>query len=423
MWIPTGAGTVGSESTPLPTALRVAWSLLYVVPLVWRRARPDIAAAGVAAGCLVQLIVQNSPNGADICVPVVIYAVSAYGSQRRAKWWLRLALAGALAAGLRWPTGDMLSHNPDRETLIINIAAITLICAVTVLMAWYAGQFARERRVNLEQLRQRATDLERERDQRVELATQQERARIAREMHDVVAHSLSVIVVQADGGAYLAHHNDAGDAPDRLQASGAALDTIAETARRALGETRRLVGVLRDDSGSPAALAPSRGLDDLPSLITETRQVLPVSFTITGDPGCHPRPAEGAELACYRVVQESLTNVLKHGGPGATAQVRLTHLPGQIEILVLDDGLGAGASPDDGRGHGLVGMRERVAAWGGTLEARSRLDGGFQVHAVIPVEDPVGTSPAGPPPETSDCPSTPAASDPAQAPDHPGETP
>ncbi|VEI04543.1 Sensor histidine kinase desK [Acidipropionibacterium jensenii] len=365
---------------------RALWGLCYVVPLIWRRARPDVAAAGVAVACLVQLVVATGPNAGNVTVPIVIYAVIAYGNARHARWWLWLALAGSLAAGLRWSLNDDVFRSYGRQELILNITALTIGCAVTVLMAWYAGRFARERRLNLEQLRRRAEDLERERDQRVKLATQEERTRIAREMHDIVAHSLSVIVVQADGGSYLAHHDDAGDAESRLRSSATALDTIAETARTALTETRRLVGVLRDDSGRPADLTPSQGLADLPALIEETRGALPVTLQVTGDPDGHPALSAGADLACYRVVQESLTNVLKHAGPGASALVQIIHRPDRVEVRVTDDGRGSLAATDDGAGHGLVGMRERVSAWGGTLEARDRLDGGYQVDAVIPVE-------------------------------------
>lgn len=382
LWIPASAGTM----TTHPSLPRLAWSLLYVAPLIWRRTRPDVAAAGVALACLIQLFVQDGPNGGDFCVPLVIHAVIAHGSPRRARWWLWAALAGSVAAGTRWAIGDLFAYSRTTRETVINGIVLAVVCAVTVLMAWYAGRFARERRLHIDQLRQRADDLERERDQRVRLATQEERTRIAREMHDIVAHSLSVIVVQADGGAYLAHHEDAGDAVARLDASGKALDTIAETARRALTETRRLVGVLRDDSGTTPELAPSRGLGELPGLIAETRRALPVTLTVEGDPQAHPPLPEGADLAAYRVVQESLTNVIKHAGPAATASVTVTHRPDSVEILVLDDGRGSVGTADDGAGHGLVGMRERVAAWGGTLEARDRLDGGFQVRAVIPTE-------------------------------------
>ena len=144
--------------------------------------------------------------------------------------------------------------------------------------------------------------------------------------------------------------------------------------------------MLRDDSDTTPELAPSRGLAELPGLIAETRRALPVTLSVEGDPASHPPLPEGADLAAYRVVQESLTNVIKHAGPAARATVTLTHGPDSVEIVVRDNGRGTGGATDDGAGHGLVGMRERVAAWGGTLEARDRLDGGFQVHAVIPTE-------------------------------------
>ena len=205
-------------------------------------------------------------------------------------------------------------------------------------------------------------------------------------MHDIVAHSLSVIVVQADGGSYLAHHEEVGDAETRLAASAQALDTIATTARHALDETRRLVGVLRDDDSDPE-LAPTQGLDDIPRLVEEMKGALSIDLRVEGDPECHEPLSQGAQLACYRVAQEALTNVLKHGGPAATAQVIVSHHPDDVTLEILDDGRGAGVTGierADGAGHGLVGMRERMSAWGGTLEVGSRPDHGFRVHGVIP---------------------------------------
>ena len=216
--------------------------------------------------------------------------------------------------------------------------------------------------------------------------TQEERAKIARDIHDIVAHSLSVIVVQADGGAYLAHHEEAGDIETRLSASGQALYTIATTARHALDETRRLVGVLRDNDAVPQ-LSPTQGLDDIPNLIREMKGALAITLTIKGRSECHEPLSQGAELACYRVVQEALTNVLKHGGPTATARVTISHHPDDVTLDILDDGRGTsvtGIERADGAGHGLVGMRERMSAWGGTLEVGSRPGHGFRVRAVIP---------------------------------------
>lgn len=367
---------------PLP--LIATWALLFVVPLVWRRTRPDVATAGVALACLLNLFLAPTLSPGVLAVPLVVHAQASHGQPRRARWWFLLALIGAGLAGLvfGWVSRDspFLTRSPTER--LVNATAIAIFSALVASVAWFLGRFQRQRRLTVETLRQRAADLERERDQNVRIATQAERTRIAREMHDIVAHSLSLIVVQADGGAYLANHEEAGDAASRLAASGAALDTIADTARRALAETRHLVGVLRSDTDRAPDLTPTQGLDDVPELVREVGTTMPVSLSLVGDPTCHPPLPQGAQLACYRVVQEALTNVLKHAGPAARATVTLTHSPSAVSILVADDG--RGSMPSDGAGRGLVGMRERVTAWGGTVEARDRIDGGFQVHAVIP---------------------------------------
>nr|WP_255523753.1 sensor histidine kinase [Terrabacter sp. MAHUQ-38] len=211
------------------------------------------------------------------------------------------------------------------------------------------------------------------------LAAQQERAAIAREMHDVVAHALSVIVVQADGAAYAAERSPEG----ALARSVGALETIGSTARDALTETRRLVGVLRDPE-SGAELAPTGGVDQLGDLVAGVRAAgVPVSLTVRGAERGRPM---GLDLAAYRVVQESLTNVIKHAGPGARAVVDVEQGAGLLRIRVTDDGVGA-RSRDDGHGHGLHGMRERVAVHGGTLTAGPGAGGGFEVLATMPTEE------------------------------------
>ncbi len=363
------------------------WTLVMVVPLLWRRTRPDVAAAGAAVGCLIELIVAPTIEPSVIVVPVVIYAVVAYGKPTRARWWLALALVGACLAGWRYGWRQSAPPATSLRVGVVQFSIVAVTCALTVLVAWFSGSFARARRLNLETLRRRAEDLERERDQRIRLATQEERTRIAREMHDIVAHSLSVIVVQADGGSYLAHHEETGDATSRLAAAASSLDTVAETARRALAETRRLVGVLRDDGDQPLDLAPAAGLDQIPDLVGRTCGALDVDLVVEGEPRSHPDLPQGAQLAVYRVVQESLTNVIKHAGAHASAHVRLRHLPEAVEVEVVDDGRGSHDADTAGDGHGLVGMRERVGAWGGSLEAGDLPAGGFRVHAVVPAQD------------------------------------
>ena len=377
----------------------ILWGLLQVLVLVWRRTRPTIMVAGTAVCSVLTVIFCDSFQPSAILVPIAIFASVTYGRTRRgARAWLAVAMAGAALAGWRWgwyitrPYGTVKDAAKAWGTFSIS-------CALVVLLAWFAGSFARARRLNLLALRQRAEDLERERDQRIKLATQEERARIAREMHDIVAHSLSVIVVQADGGAYLAHHEEVGDLQARLDSAASALDTIAETAREALTQTRRLVGVLRDDSGEPLVLSPAETLDSIPELIERTQSVLDVALSIEGAPDSHPPLERGAEFAIYRVVQESLTNIIKHAGPQAHALVTIIHRPSGVRVEIVDDGSGApeGASSSggvDGGGHGLVGMRERIGAWGGTVEAGNRAAGGFRVFASVPVTAAEGEDPS-----------------------------
>ncbi|MDN5985440.1 MAG: hypothetical protein L0H88_06950, partial [Propionibacterium sp.] len=177
-----------------------------------------------------------------------------------------------------------------------------------------------------------------------------------------------------------------------------ALDTIGQTARTALRDTRALVGALRD--GESVEMAPQPQLDDIPQLVASTANSgLPVELTIDGDPAWHAPLGPAQQAAAYRIVQESLTNVIKHAGPGAQAWVRLIHDPAGLTIWVRDDG--QGTQTNDGLGHGLIGMRERVASSHGTLTARNRLDGGFEVIATLPVGGQSGTvEPAGPRPDT-----------------------
>lgn len=230
----------------------------------------------------------------------------------------------------------------------------------------------RSRRAVLSRLEEQNAALRRDRDQRAQLAAQQERGRIARDMHDIVAHSLSVIVVQADGASYAAGLDQMSTSPRGREA----LDTIATTAREALSETRRLVGVLRD-AGQDTDYVPTAGLDGLPELLDRLRASgLDVSCAVSGQ----PRPiAREVDIAAYRFVQESLTNVLKHGGPGARARVLIEHGP-VLRVSVTDDGRGA-AADHDGEGNGIIGMRERAAAVGGALTAGPRPGGGFAVTA------------------------------------------
>ncbi len=237
------------------------------------------------------------------------------------------------------------------------------------------GREVYQRRQTLEMLEERAERAERERTEEAARAVAEERARIARELHDVVAHQMTVMTLQAEGARRIAKDSDA-----RVLE---ALDTIRGAGHEALLEMRRMVGLLRTEPDD-VELAPQPGVDRLDELVGQMEEAgLSVELRREGT----PRPlAPGVDVNVYRIVQESLTNVLRHGGPGATAAVTLRYIPDSIEVDVADDGRGAASSlNDDGGGHGIVGMRERVALLDGQLRAGPRPGGGFEVHAVIPV--------------------------------------
>ncbi len=226
-----------------------------------------------------------------------------------------------------------------------------------------------------DRLRERARLLEQERAQEIKLAATAERARIAREMHDVVAHSLSVTISQADGGRYAARTDP--------EAAITALETISVTGRQALNDMRALLGVLRQDDEQQ--LAPQPDADVIPDLIEQVRGGgLNVDLKIIGRARKLP---PGPALAAYRIVQESLTNVIKHAGPTSKAWVRLNWDATLLEIEVIDDGRGAGAGLDGidtGGGQGIRGMNERATLYGGRLQAGPRTGGGFTVRAQLP---------------------------------------
>ncbi|MEU8350998.1 sensor histidine kinase, partial [Streptomyces sp. NPDC048845] len=239
----------------------------------------------------------------------------------------------------------------------------------------------RTRRAYYAQLEERAARLEKEREAQAKMAVAAERARIARELHDVVAHNVSVMVVQADGAAYVLDSS-----PEQTKQ---ALETISGTGRKALAEMRRLLGVLRTgETTESGEYVPQPDVGQLDDLVEQVRGAgLPVDYQVSGS----PRPlASGVELTVYRIVQEALTNTRKHGGPNVGATVRLAYQDGELELLVEDDGRGAQRElyeegGTDGLGHGLIGMRERVGMVGGSLDAGPRPGGGFRISAVLPL--------------------------------------
>jgi signal transduction histidine kinase len=363
-----GLGVLGLVLAPAsgyePAGRAVLIGLLLVVPLAWRRRRPVRAATVVVAACLVELVVLPADFlPANVAAPVVVYSLAAYAPRWASRAGLALGLVGALLAAI-----TVSSYSSG-----LGVLAASVGIGVLVVAAWALGDLRRARLQQVAGLEERARLLELEREQEMQLAASTERARIAREMHDVVAHSLSVVIAQADGGRY------AGQADP--EAATAALEQISSTGRQALAEMRKLLGVLREGDGQE--FAPQPDVAAIDQLVADVRASgLDVDLVVEGAP--QPMPA-GPQLAAYRIVQESLTNVLKHAGPAGRAQVRLHWRPDGLELSIEDDGRGAAAVVEaDGQGHGLLGMRERAQLHGGRLTAGPRTGGGFGVSALLP---------------------------------------
>ena len=341
-----------------------------MLPLALRRVWPAGVFVVVSAAALLQWGLDIALFPSNIGLLVALYTVAAYGSRLESWVALGVGLSGALLAVQRY----WLPYSTPTSGVLVVIGFF----AGAVLAAWTSGDLRRTRLLHLEALRDRADQLERERGQETRLAAVAERARIAREMHDVVAHGLSVIIVQADGARYAA-------AQDPAAATGA-LETISSTGRQALTEMRRMLGLLRAAENGPTAtgpdaLEPQPGLDQLESLIAHVRGTgLPVELDVRGQ--ARPLPTL-VELTAYRAVQEGLTNVLKHGGPASRAWVVLSYDTDELEVQVTDDGRGSAAA-GDGQGHGLAGMRERVEVSGGRMRAGPRPGGGFEVLVRLP---------------------------------------
>jgi signal transduction histidine kinase len=305
---------------------------------------------------------------------MMVYALAAYGPRWAERAGLVLGLAGAGLAALRYFGGPWSDGSPYSSRLgLVELALTAGAVGVLVVACWSMGLVKRGRLQREAAMLERAQLLELERDQEVRLAASTERARIAREMHDVVAHSLSVVIAQADGGRYAGRTDP--------EAAVGALEQISATGRQALADMRSLLGVLRE--GDAQEFAPQPDVAAIPALVEDVRRSgLDVDLLTEGQP---VEMAGGTQLAAYRIVQESLTNVLKHAGPASRAWVRLQWRTDALEVSVLDDGRGAAAMlAPDGNGQGVIGMRERAVLHGGRLETGPRHGGGFGVHAVLP---------------------------------------
>ncbi|MDM7989642.1 histidine kinase [Arthrobacter sp. zg-Y877] len=343
--------------------------------LAWRRRRPVAGAAIQAAACILQLfLVPVTALPADFFALVAVYSLAAFAPRWASVGGLILASVGGVLFIVQYSVIPFMETGYQLKTALEQDAPVWVALEAGLLVAWMFGDLTRTRRLALQALQDRARRLEVERQQERELAAADERSHIAREMHDIVAHSLSVIITQADGARY-ASAEDPAVAPKTL-------GVIAETGRGSLREMRRLLGVLRGDEAASTRPLPS--LADVEELLgTVKRSGLETALSITGTPR-RPLPP-GAELTAYRVVQESLTNVLKHAGPEASAEVTLQWTPAGLKLGVLDNGLGAASAlHDDGEGQGIKGMDERLSLYDGTLKAAPAAGGGFRVEAFIP---------------------------------------
>ena len=359
---------VGDLSWGHPKALGVALGLLSTVPVAWRARRPLTAFAIVlfANGACIYAAV---PNGAAfqpfVALTLTAYSVGSRAEGRRALWVPPVLLLASVpvfvAARL---------HGQDSGNIIPSL--------VWLVAAWAVGRVVRSWRHKNAALEAANRELEEQRELQAQAAVAVERGRIARELHDVVAHNVSMIVVQAGAAARVLH----GEQPDVRNA----LAVIAASGRETVDEMRTLLGVLRSDDG-PAALKPQPGLADLEQLVSGVREAgLPVTLRIEGAP--RPLPPT-LDLSAFRIVQEALTNTLRHAG-AARAEVTVRYEDGLVTLEIADTGHGPDGGPITGRGtgHGLVGMRERAAMLGGELEAARADRGGFTVRARLPVATP-----------------------------------
>jgi signal transduction histidine kinase len=345
--------------------------ILQTLPVAWRRRNPMrilvITGTAITLYSLLGYLGANGvgdSNGA-LGVVVAFYTVAAHEPRRRATLAALLTAAGVLISFAAYAAFDSMS-------------GWTANLSVTYLsfgLAWLIGDNLRVRRAYTQQLENRAAELELEREEKAAQAVQEERARIARELHDVVAHYVSVMVVQSAGARRVVDR-------DPVAAKGA-LEAVESAGRTALAEMRRMLEVLRtDDPG----MGPQPGLGEIDKLIGHVRDAgLPVEYSVEGESCCLPA---GMDLAAYRIVQEALTNSVKHGGK-ASARVTVRYTADTLEIEVIDDGRGAAApllSVADGGGHGLIGMKERVSLFGGELQTGPILTGGYRVFARMPIE-------------------------------------
>ncbi|MEV6282003.1 sensor histidine kinase [Kribbella sp. NPDC051770] len=342
-----------------------------LVPLVWRRSYPELVFFGVSAIAVLQWLAGIDLQAGNVGLLVALYTISVYGEVR----YSRIAL-GVGGLGVLMATARYYASSDWRQQITMMVAFGAVVFGV-----WAFGERRRTRGLYVQQLEERAVQAERDRDREAALAVSNERTRIAREIHDVVAHGLSIMIVQADGGLYAADAS-----PEQAKK---ALATIGDTGRASLTEMRKMLGLLKQDEQNeldPNQPRPQPGVSSLPELVENVREAgLTVDYSVTGTPRDLPALLG---LTAYRIVQEGLTNTLKHAGPGARTSVTLDFGREMLTVVVTDDGRGGGVAPSSDPGHGLVGMRQRASISGGTVNAGPKAGGGYEVVAKLPYAGP-----------------------------------
>jgi signal transduction histidine kinase len=359
---PEDAGTREAD------AFGIALVVLANGSLAFRRRWPLAVYLLATTATVVGYLADYPEAGLPFTALIAVYTLASQATDRR------VTVLATAPLFVIIPVMFAAANRGDFEigTLVGNLTTFTLAAI------W--GDRKKVREAYFEQLELRAAEKERERYEAAERAAADERLRIARELHDVVAHAMSVVAVQSGVGAHVIDTR-----PDEAKRI---LETISATSRDSLNEMRRLLGVLRSDDtdGADATeLAPAPGLDGLDELVRRVTDAgVPVDVTVDGR-----RPdtmSAGVDLAAYRIVQEALTNVLKHAGANTRATVRVAYEPVQLRIAIADDGRGAASSVNGQPGHGIVGMRERAALYGGTLDAGPKPGGGYEVTAMLRYE-------------------------------------
>jgi signal transduction histidine kinase len=360
------AETLATDASD-PKGAYAAAALAMTAPLAWRRHAPLAVLAVVFAPLFAMRAAGHALDSAYIMIVLLVafHAVGSYLERRRAIAGLALGLS-LLAA--------LLAVEALAESEPAALGDFVFLSAILGVV-WAGSVSLRERSLRTGELERRADRLEREREERARAAVAEERARIARELHDVVAHSVSVIAVQTGSMRRRLSRESPDDAEE--------LAGVERTARQALAEMRRMLGLLRADDDEPS-LSPQPGVGQIDRLVAQVCDAgLPVDVSVEGEPASLP---PGVDLAAYRIVQEALTNVLRHAR-AQRASVALRYGERALELEISDDGRGVNGAPAEG-GHGLVGMRERVALYGGSLHAGAGSQGGFTVRAHLPFPAP-----------------------------------